>query len=368
MNVPGDGRAPLQPHDPSVSSARGADVPFSVLPAATVVMPTHGRRDSLLRVLRALARQTAPAGTFEVVVICDGDVDGSAAACQALALPYSLRVLAQENQGPAAARNRGVAAATAPLIIFLDDDVVPDPALIATHLAAQAGRECLVTLGPLLPPPGVRLNAWGEWEERTLLRQYAAMEAGHWQPTYRQFYTGNASVRKRDIVAAGGFDPRFRRAEDIDLALRLADQGAEFTFLPAARGWHYVHRTFASWLKMPDAYGRADVAMAAAGRQFILTIVAQEFPKRNRVLRQIVWASVGRPHLSGALLGALGALTRTSSALRLRAPGRALCSFVFNLSYYDGLAMALGGRAAFQRLARGEVVHPSAARPTDEPR
>ncbi|HEV2236546.1 MAG TPA: glycosyltransferase [Ktedonobacterales bacterium] len=333
-------------------------------------MPTHGRRASLLRVLRALARQTAPANTFEVVVICDGDVDSSVAACRELApeLPYPLRVLEQANQGPAAARNRGVVAATAPLIIFLDDDVVPAPELIATHLAAQAGQERRVTLGPLLPPADMRLNAWGEWEERTLLRQYAAMEAGQWQPTYRQFYTGNASARKGQLIAAGGFDPRYRRAEDVELALRLADAGAEYVFLPRARGWHYVHRTFAAWLKMPDAYGRADAAMAAAGRPELLTIIAQEFPTRNRLVRQLVWVCVGRPRLMAPLMTALGCLTQAASLLRLRPPGRALCSLDFNLRYYAGLAAALGGRAAFQRLLRGEPSPVAAAGRASGPR
>jgi GT2 family glycosyltransferase len=335
-------------------------------PAATVVMPTHGRRESLLRVLRALARQTVAPGTFDVVVICDGDVDGSVTACQELApsLPYALHVLEQANQGPAAARNRGVVTASAPLIIFLDDDVVPDLALIATHLAAQDGQERRVTLGPLLPPSDMRLNAWGEWEESALVRQYAAMEAGHWRPIYRQFYTGNASVLRQQIIAAGGFDPRFRRAEDIELALRLGDEGAEFVFLPEARGWHYVHRTFASWLKMPDAYGRADVAMAAAGRPWVFEILVGDFLKRSRLVRWLIWTSAGRPRMSRALVAPLGGLARLASALRLRAPGRVLCSLIFNLRYYDGMASAVGGRVVLHRLFRGEEAQPVAAGPS----
>src|SRR6516225_3786923 len=101
MNAHGDGQTPSPPHDPPAAAhERGADAASGSPLAATVVMPTHGRRDSLLRVLRALAQQTVLAGTFEVVVICDGDVDGSVAACQALApsLPYPVRVLEQANQ------------------------------------------------------------------------------------------------------------------------------------------------------------------------------------------------------------------------------------------------------------------------------
>jgi hypothetical protein len=106
----------------------------------------------------------------------------------------------------------------------------------------------------------------------------------------------------------------------------------------------------------------------AATRPEILTIVAREFPTRNRPVRQLVWASVGRPRLSGAIMALLGALTRTASALRLRAPGWALCSLIFNLRYYGGLGSALGGHAAFHRLVRGEPAHAVAARLTEEPR
>jgi len=322
-------------------------------PCVSVVMPTHGRRASLLRVLRALGRQTTPAALFEVVVVCDGDIDGSAAACRALAprLPYHLRVLDQPNGGPAAARNRGVAVAWGPLIVFLDDDVVPDEGLIAAHLEAQEGQESCVTIGPLLPPPDARLNAWGAWEERTLCRQYDAMNGGYWSPSFRQFYTGNAAVLKRHIEAAGGFDPAFRRAEDVELALRLRDRGLGFVFLPHARGWHYVRRSFASWLRMPTAYGAADVAMARAGRPELLEDVCQDFRgNRSEAVRRLTLLCAGRPALARPAGAALGLLARASGLLGPARLADASCSLIFNLRYYDGLGAALGGRRALARL------------------
>ncbi len=321
---------------------------------ASVVLPTHGRRASLLRVLRALGRQDAPAGTFEVVVVCDGDVDGSTAACRALApeSPYALRVIEQPNAGPAAARNRGVAEAQAPLIVFLDDDVVPDAGLIAAHLAAQQGQSERVTIGPLLPPPDARLNAWGAWEERALCRQYDDMMAGRWQATYRQFYTGNASVLKQHILDAGGFDSSFRRAEDVELALRLRDRGLSFAFLPEARGWHYVHRTFVSWTRMPVAYGAADVVMARAGRPQVLWDVANEYRYRTRPVRLLTMVCAGRPLAVRAVTVGLGLLARGAGVLGIAGVANAACSLIFNVRYYDGLAAALGGRATFASLLR----------------
>jgi GT2 family glycosyltransferase len=332
---------------------------------ATVVLPTHGRRTSLLRVLRALGRQDVPAGTFEVVVVCDGDVDGSAGACRALApeLPYTLRVIEQANAGPAAARNRGVADARTPLIIFIDDDVVPNERFIATHLAAQEGQEQRVAIGPLLPPTDDRLNIWGAWEERTLCRQYDDMVAGRWDATYRQFYTGNASVPKRQILAAGGFDPSFRRAEDVELALRLHEQGLHFVFLPAARGWHYIRRGFAAWQRTPAAYGAADVAMARVGRPWILTLIAREYRQRTRPLQMLTKLCVGRPGFVRAVTLAFGVFIRAADALRAERFGQIACSFLFGVLYYHGLSGALGGRAAFMDLLDGRDPDLSASAP-----
>ena len=39
--------------------------------------------------------------------------------------------------------------------------------------------------------------------------------AGEWEGTFRQFYTGNASMPRSDVIAAGGFDASYRRAEEL---------------------------------------------------------------------------------------------------------------------------------------------------------
>lgn len=324
-------------------------------PVATVVLPTHCRRASLLKVLRALARQRMTDGTFEVVVICDGDVDGSAAACERLAphLPYRLRILTQPNQGPAAARNRGVGEARAPLIIFLDDDVVPGEELIATHLAAHALDEAVVSIGPLLPPTDMRLSTWAAWEEAALLRQYSAMIQGRWGATYRQFYTGNAAVRACHILKAGGFDARFRRAEDVELALRLHDRGLRFLFLPQAKGWHYISRTFAAWLLLPTAYGTADVAMARAGRTRVLEQMAEEYHYRSVMVRVVAQLCTGRSFAMHSTIAILSMLVRIADVSRFTPLGYLACSLIFNARYYDGVAEGLGSRSEFLRLLRG---------------
>lgn len=85
----------------------------------TVVIPTHNRRDLVLQAVESAWAQTWP--PLEVIVVVDGDVDGTA---EALGSAYShTRVHTLDgNTGAAGARNAGIALATAPWIAFLDDD------------------------------------------------------------------------------------------------------------------------------------------------------------------------------------------------------------------------------------------------------
>ena len=126
-------------------------------PLASVVIPTHQRKDSLLRALASLATQTTPREQYEVVVVVDGSDDGSREAVESLEAGYSLRVLWQPNRGRAAARNAGVAAARGDVVVMLDDDMTATPEFLAAHLGAHArdGRLAVVGAVPVRLAPEV---------------------------------------------------------------------------------------------------------------------------------------------------------------------------------------------------------------------
>ena len=110
-------------------------------PRVSVVMPTHDRAKLLPATLRALAAQTVPPSEYEVILVADGCTDDTPQAVAGVRaeLPYQLHFIEQPGQGAAAARNLGVAKATAPLILFLDDDMTAVPTLIEAHLSSHAG-------------------------------------------------------------------------------------------------------------------------------------------------------------------------------------------------------------------------------------
>jgi GT2 family glycosyltransferase len=344
------------------------------LPAFSIVMPTYQRRSSLRRTLESLSALEYPSNRLDLVLVCDGCTDGSAEMAGSLQLPFPLRVLEQPNLGPAAARNFALAHARGPYVLFLDDDVLASPGMLVEHARAHldAPGEERVVIGSLLPhslPPSAaekyahpvlslvrqvwagRRAPWVQWEFDTVVREYAAMEAGEYRPSPRQFFTGNASLLLKHVTAVGGFDVDFRRAEDVELAFRLQARGLRFVFWPAASGLHIAERSFQSWFDAAYQYGRKDVILGLErGRPDMLGAMASGFWWRHTLNRLLVRCVLRAPGYERATAGPAVALAWLALLLGLRPVSHAISSALFNAAYWHGAADQLGGPAAAREL------------------
>jgi glycosyltransferase involved in cell wall biosynthesis len=319
-------------------------------PDVTVIIPTYNRAPHLQRVLDALERQDVVRGTFDVFVVDDGSSDSTS---DVLSSRYwfDLHSLRQENGGPASARNAAIEQATGEIILFVDDDVIPREDLVRRHLDAHRDAGPCVVIGRMLEPEGMRQPAWAEWESRTLRKQYDKIANGVFRPSPRQFFTANASVRREDIVRAGMFDARFRRAEDVELAYRLSDLGLAFQFEPEAVVLHDTPRTLEGWLRVAEQYGRYDIVMwRDGGRAHIIYNIAEEFCWHRRpAVRALTRVALGRRPLMAAIRAGSSFAIRMAETLRSRRAALGLCSGIFNLLYLDAAAREMGGRRAFWR-------------------
>jgi glycosyltransferase involved in cell wall biosynthesis len=316
---------------------------------ASVIIPTYNRLNRLKQVINGLEQQNVPLGEFEVIVISDGSSDGTNEYLYTLTTPLHFRFICQSNLGPAMARNCGVDHANGNIIIFIDDDVVPAPQLIYEHLTfhKQYGSTTVV-LGPMLSPPDFQMSSWVRWEQAMLVKQYDDMARGLWEPTGRQFYTGNTSLARQHLIDAGGFDPSIRRAEDVELAYRLADRGLRFIFNPSAIGYHYAERDFDSWITTPYAYGVNDVLFFnTKGQRWLLPAIRWEYNRRHLFTRALVQITLDRRILAKAAIFGLKDLLQVSDQLKLQSVSKWACSGIFNLRYFQGLADELGGRDQF---------------------
>lgn len=320
----------------------------TVEPAVSVVIPTYQRRDQVAEAVRAIAGQDLDQ-PFEIVVVSDGSTDGTESALADLDLAVPLRVITQENGGPASARNRGVAEARGELILFVDDDLVATPGMLQAHVDAhrEAGPNHVV-IGPMLDPPDFDMEPWVRWEQAMLRKQYDAMDAGEYAATPRQFYTGNASLRRAHLIEAGGFDTSFRRAEDVELAYRLDDAGLGFSYLRDAVGWHFASRSFEAWRTMAYDYGRNDVVFARdRNRTWIFPFMARKYREHRTPLRWLIAAAVRSAPLARVTGRALGVLASVADRLHVERVTRASYSCIYGMEYHRGIADELGGQADF---------------------
>ena len=313
----------------------------------SVVIPTFNRRDRLERVLAALERQTTPPSEFEVVVVDDGSTDGTSEWLGQRSTSFELRALRQTNAGPARARNVGVEQAAGEIVLFIDDDVEPVPELIAEHLSVHAAEPDVVVIGPLASLPHYE-QPWVAWEQAKVEAQYRAMERGDWAPTFRQFWTGNASLARRHILGAGGFNPDFLRAEDVELGVRLKNRGLGFRFNPRARGLHFAERSLASWERVHESYGKAEVAIfGELGSDELLEMLAANWQRLNPATRWLVRNCLGKPRLHSAARLLLRSHLQVALRLRLPMMSEQVCSVFANLLYWEASTQALGpSRAA----------------------
>lgn len=293
--------------------------------------------------LQALGEQTVSPELYEVVVVDDGSKDGTRAWLEGQEFPFELRALSQANAGPAVARNSGIRAARGELLVFLDDDVVPVPRFLAEHVRVHdAERGDVVVLGPLSSLPHYD-QPWITWEQVQVEKQYAAMERGDWEPTYRQFWTGNASVGREHVLAAGLFDAECLRGEDVELGWRLAERGVGFRFNPRAQGFHHAERSLESFCRAHESYGRLEVELfGRRSREEALATLAGNLGRLHRAQRTLLLEALDRPWASAELERALRGILTSPLASRQPRLARPVCSLLANLLYWRASSAALG--------------------------
>jgi glycosyltransferase involved in cell wall biosynthesis len=216
-------------------------------PELSVVIPTYNRLEVLAEVLAALeAQREAP--PFEVLVVDDGSSDGTGDYLAARDLPAGWRFLRQENQGPAAARNAGVAQARGRWVAFLGDDTVPEAGWLAAHHRALTGalaREAVGqgrrvgVIGYTGWHPRMRLDPFLRYiNEYGLQFGYALIEDPSDVP-FNFFYTSNLTL-ERELLLEEPFDLAFPYAawEDIEVSYRLRKRGFRLFYEPQARVAH----------------------------------------------------------------------------------------------------------------------------------
>jgi glycosyltransferase involved in cell wall biosynthesis len=222
-------------------------------PTVSVIVPTRNRADQLRRCLAAVADQTRPAD--EVVVVDDASRDPASVRAVVAAVPGA-RVVASEGQGPAAARNRGVAEAAGAVVCFTDDDCRPEAGWLAAIVDrfTREGRATAAVAGPTVTADASNVFAVAS---QVVTNHLSASSADPVAGT-REFAPTSNLAAWREILLAVPFDERFPLAagEDRDWCTSVTRRGDRIRFEPAAVVRHHQDIALASFWRQQQRYGR----------------------------------------------------------------------------------------------------------------
>lgn len=196
-------------------------------------------RDAAVTIDEALSSALAEPEVVQCVVIDDASTDatGIAVAAHAKADPRVQIVRRQERGGPAAARDDGLARAVAARVCFLDaDDALVPGALAALSAALASAPGAVVALGRFraVDEAGADLDigSWAAGQLRGVVRREGRLIESPDGLSPEALVTRLVSpppgawlVDAVTARAVGGFDPRVRRSEDLELLVRLAAAG-----------------------------------------------------------------------------------------------------------------------------------------------
>jgi GT2 family glycosyltransferase len=146
-------------------------------------------------------------------------------------------------------------------VLFLGDDTVPEPSLVAVHARTQAEPRAfpVAVLGYTTWRPDRKVSPFlHHINEYGLQFGYGLIDDPEAVP-FNFFYTSNVSVPRDLLVEAGLFDTSFPHAawEDIELAYRLMRRGMKMLYRAAAVARHYHDVTFASFRRRQEKAGEA---------------------------------------------------------------------------------------------------------------
>jgi glycosyltransferase involved in cell wall biosynthesis len=311
----------------------------------SVVIPTLNRRALLAKVLTALEGQSYPKDSYEVIVVVDSTTDDTPQLLAGLHLDCRMQYAIQENSGAAAARNHGVRLAQGDLILFLDDDMVAVPQLLAEHAARHDDTEWRAVLGrcPLLleaNPSLYRIGLRYWWENL----YYAQSRSDH-RFTYRDFCTGNVSVPRDALIEAGLFDTSFRSygGEDYELGYRLLKAGVVFKANPRAISLHHDKTDLQRSFRRVRQEAAADFIIARKHRELIPSLRLADYhakiSRRRTRLRQL---ALSNPKAGERLAARLQHWLPRYEALRLRTRWFDLYGDLSDFYYWRGIADVLG--------------------------
>jgi len=233
----------------------------------SIIIPTYERNKQLESCIRSIIDLKYPKDRFEVIVVNDGGEEPVRPVLSPYFEKLDLRLLIQENAGPASARNLGAESANGEYFAFLDDDCAPDPNWLG-RLAVRASQSRGNAVG------GLTVNSLIKNPYSSVSQMIVDYLYGYYNLNWKnaKFLTSNnLVVPEAGFDSVGGFDTSMPLAggEDREFCSRWIAQGFPMTFAPEAVVYHYHDLNMLSFWRQHFNYGRGSAMCSRRGMQEI---------------------------------------------------------------------------------------------------
>jgi glycosyltransferase involved in cell wall biosynthesis len=252
----------------------------------SIIVSTYNGAGKIVNLLRSLTQQSYR--DFELVIVVDGSLDNTEEVVKQYEGHFSeFKLIVQANKGRSAVRNRGVKEASGEVLIFYDDDMVPEEESIQKHINFHLNNK------GILSGNSVEL----EDKTKTDIQNYKAFLTKKWTEKYGDGYTqldkenlfytaANCSMKRNTFESLNGFDERLTDAEDYDLGYRALRMNIPVYFDKGNKAIHQEAITCASYIRRLRTYNKAHIKL----KEFYperLTISKTTDPNKGK--RLIYW-------------------------------------------------------------------------------
>ena len=236
----------------------------SELPSVSVIIPTYNRKEELTGLLSSLEKQTLPAADFEIIIVDDGSADDTLFYLKALVTggKENLFFCYQKNQGPGAARNRGMAMARGTLFAFTDTDCRPLPEWLEELIKPFSDKQVGAVGGAEEFEPAERALSRAIHFCMTSPLTTGGIRGASGKKLARYYpRTFNMAISREAFERTGGFKQLYH-GEDIELSFRIKKLGLALLYNEKARVCHHRRSTMKQFFKQLLRMGEARVALA----------------------------------------------------------------------------------------------------------
>ena len=233
---------------------------FDPLPKISVIVPIYNGEADVPGLLDCLEAQTYPATQVEYLLVDNASRDRTWELLQAAVARFRSKGLAlqalseSQIQSSYAARNTGIRAAQAEILVFTDADCRPQPQWLTALVQPFVDASVALVAGEIKALPGETVLEHHAERQETLSQKHTLAHA--FLP-YGQ--TANLAVRRAALLKAGLFRPYLTTGGDADLCWRVLQSGSwQIRFAPEAIVQHRHRATVAELKSQWRRYGRSN--------------------------------------------------------------------------------------------------------------